>query len=159
MAFDYRRKAQTDIMNNIKHLEDFKINVKFKLSALWTAVMFCYIYGDYFSLYVPTCIAGFISGETMLDSPIKLFAASMLMAIPALMIFLSLALKPQLSKWLNILFGTIYTAIMLLIAITSIAPWWTFYVFLALVESCITLLIVWYAWKWPERNSTPETIT
>ena len=149
MAFDYRRKAQTDIMNNIKHLEDFKINVKFKLSALWTAVMFCYIYGDYFSLYVPTCIAGFISGETMLDSPIKLFAASMLMAIPALMIFLSL----------NLLFGTIYTAIMLLIAITSIAPWWTFYVFLALVESCITLLIVWYAWKWPERNSTPETIT
>ena len=83
MAFDYRRKAQTDIMNNIKHLEDFKINVKFKLSALWTAVMFCYIYGDYFSLYVPTCIAGFISGETMLDSPLKLFAASMLMAIPA----------------------------------------------------------------------------
>ena len=75
------------------------------------------------------------------------------------LLLLPLALKPQLSKWLNILFGTIYTSIMLLIAITSIAPWWTFYVFLALVESCITLLIVWYAWKWPERNSTPETIT
>ena len=31
-------------------------------------------------------------------------------------------------------------------------------VFLAILESCITLLIVWYAWKWPEQNSTPETI-
>ena len=145
-------------MNNIKHLEDFKINVKLKLSALWTAVMFCYIYGDYFSLYVPTCIAGFISGETMLDNPLKLFAASMLMAIPALMIFLSLALNPKISQWINILFGTIYTAIMILIAITSIAPWWTFYVFLAIVESCLTLLIVWHAWRWPVQSSTPETI-
>ncbi len=143
-------------MKNTNHLEDFKINVKFKLSALWTAVMFCYIYGDYFSLYVPKKIEGFISGETMLDSPLKLFAASILMTIPSLMIFLSLALKPKIGKWLNILFGTIYSAIMILIAITSIAPWWTFYVFLAIVESCITLLIVWYAWRWPKQNITTE---
>lgn len=143
-------------MKNTNHLEDFKINVKLILSALWTAVMFCYIYGDYFSLYVPKKIEEFISGETMLDSPLKLFAASILMTIPSLMIFLSLALKPITGKWLNILFGTIYSAIMILIAITSIAPWWTFYVFLAIVESCITLLIVWYAWRWPKQNITSE---
>lgn len=139
-------------MKNTNHLEDFKVNVKFKLSALWTAVMFCYIYGDYFSLYVPKKIEGFINGETMLDSPLKLFAAAILMTIPSLMIFLSLSLKPKISKWSNIFFGTIYTAIMILIAITSIAPWWTFYVFLAIVESCITLLIVWYAWRWPKQD-------
>ena len=143
-------------MKNTNHLEDFKINVKLILSALWTAVMFCYIYGDYFSLYVPKKIEEFISGETMLDSPLKLFAASILMTIPSLMIFLSLALKPIIGKWLNIFFGTIYSAIMILIAITSIAPWWTFYVFLAIVESCITLLIVWYAWRWPKQNITSE---
>ena len=34
-------------------LEDFKINVKIKLAVLWTSVMFCYIYEDYFELYVP----------------------------------------------------------------------------------------------------------
>ena len=143
-------------MKNTNHLEDFKINVKFKLSALWTAVMFCYIYGDYFSFYVPKKIEGFISGETMLDSPIKLFAASVLMTIPSLMIFLSIALKPKTNKWLNILWGTIYSGIMILIAITSIAPWWTFYVFLAIVESCITLLIVWYAWRWPKQTALPS---
>lgn len=27
-------------------LEDMKISVKMKLSALWAAVMFCFIYGD-----------------------------------------------------------------------------------------------------------------
>lgn len=139
-------------MKNIYHLEDFKINVKLKLSALWSAVMFCYVYGDYFSFYVPKKIEGFINGETMLDSPQKLFAASILMVIPSIMVFLSLVSKPKIGKWLNVVFGTIYTALMILIAVTSISPWWTFYVFLAIVESCITSLIVWYALKWPKRN-------
>jgi hypothetical protein len=143
-------------MSNGIDLEDFKINVKFKLSALWTAVMFCYIYGDYFSFYVPKKIEGFINGDTMLDSPLKLFAASVLMVIPSLMVFLSLVSKPKINKWLNIVFGAIYTAIMLLIAFTSIAPWWTFYVFLAIVESCITSLVVWYAWTWPKQKITTE---
>jgi hypothetical protein len=34
-------------------LDDIKIHVKLKLSALWASVMFCYIYGDYFELYKP----------------------------------------------------------------------------------------------------------
>src|SRR5688500_863422 len=116
-------------MTKTNQLEDFRINLKFKLSALWSSVMFCYIYGDYFSFYVPKKIEQFINGETMLDSPQKLFAASILMVIPSLMVFLSLVSKPKINKWLNIVFGTIYTAIMILIAVTSIAPWWTFYVF------------------------------
>ena len=40
-------------MNHTIKLEDFKVNVKIKLSVLWTSVMFCYIYEDYFELYVP----------------------------------------------------------------------------------------------------------
>ncbi len=96
----------------------------------------------------------------MLNSPGKLFAASILMVVPSLMVFLSLAAKPIVSKWLNIAFGIIYTAIMLLIAATSIAPWWTFY--LAVVESCITALIGWYAWRWPKESGgtdRPELAT
>jgi hypothetical protein len=136
---------------NTSGFEDFKVNVRIKLSALWVSVMFCYIYGDYFSLYVPNKIQGFISGENMLDSPIKLFAATILMVIPSLMIFLSILLKPKLARLLNIIFGIIYTAIMLLIAATTLAPWWAFYVFLALVESVITVVIVWQAYKWPRH--------
>ena len=143
-------------MEKPNYLEDFKINVKFKLSALWSAAMFCYIYGDYFSLYVPKKIEGFINGETMLNSPLKLFSASILMVIPSLMVFLSLVLRPKINKWLNIIFGTIYTAIMVLIAITSISPWWTFYVFLAIVESCITALVILFAWKWPKQKNVTE---
>ena len=138
-------------LSTINQLENFKVPVKIKLAALWCSVMFCYVYGDYFSLYVPNKVQDFINGKTLLDSPLKLFAASILMVIPALMIFLSVAMKPQLNRWLNILFGSIYTVIMLLIAISSIAPWWSFYVFLAVVEMALTTTIVIYAWRWPKR--------
>jgi hypothetical protein len=53
-------------MNQINKLEDFKVNVKIKLAALWTSVMFCYIYEDYFELYVPKKVEHIISGENFL---------------------------------------------------------------------------------------------
>ena len=39
-------------------LEDIKVIVKLKLSALWASLMFCYIYGDYFGLYKPGTLQG-----------------------------------------------------------------------------------------------------
>jgi hypothetical protein len=133
------------------NLEDIKVNVKIKVSALWASVTLCYIYGDYFELYIPKKVEGLISGDNVLASPTKLFLASLFLAIPALMVCLSIILKPTINKWSNIVFGIFFTAIMLLIATTSLTPWRTFYVFLAIVESIITSLIVWYAWRWPKQ--------
>lgn len=85
-------------------LQDHKINIKLQLSALWTGVMFLYIYGDYFELYVPGKVNGLLNGQNMLDNPGKLFLATVLLAIPALLIFLNLMLKQILPNGL-ILFG------------------------------------------------------
>lgn len=131
-----------------KELEDFKINVRLKLSALWTAVMFCYIYGDYFELYVPQKVAGLLDGKNMLDTPIKLFTATFILTIPALLIFLSLMLSPKLTKWLNIGVGVFFTLFTFLVGISSISEWRMFYVFLSILETVITLTIVWQAWNW-----------
>lgn len=133
-------------------MEDYKINVKIKLAALWTSVTLCYLYGDYFELYVPKQTEGLVSGTNMLDSPSKLFAASILLAIPAIMVSMSIILKPKINRWLNIIVGVFFTAIMVLIAITSITPWRIFYVFLAIVESVLTSLIVLYAWRWTKNQ-------
>lgn len=133
-------------------LEEFKVNVRLKLSALWTGVMFCYIYGDYFGLYVPGKVQGLLNGENMLSSPLKLFIAAFLLALPALMIFLTLMLKPKLCKWLNIGVGAFFTLFTLLVGISSISEWHTFYVFYSFLESTITFVIVWNAWSWPELN-------
>lgn len=109
--------------------EEFKVNIKIKLAALWISVTFCYLYGDYFELYVPKKVEGLITGDNLLGNPTKLFLAAVLLAIPALMVSFSIFLKASINKWLNILAGILFTAIMLAIAITSITPWRTFYVF------------------------------
>lgn len=137
---------------NRTSLADFKVNVKIKLAALWASVTFLYIYGDYFELYVPRKIAGIIEGNSMLDNPVKLFLASLLLAIPSLMICLSILLKPILNRLLNIVFGIFFTSIMLLIAVISISEWRAFYVFYAIVESVLTALVVWTAFNWPKQT-------
>lgn len=131
-----------------KQLEDFKVNIRIKLSALWTAVMFCYIYGDYFELYVPRKVEGLLNGQNMLDTPEKLFVATFILTVPALMIFLSLMLSPNLTKWLNIGIGLFFTLFTLLVGISAISEWRIFYVFLSLVESIITVIIMFQSWKW-----------
>ncbi len=134
-------------------LEDYKVPLRLKLSALWTGVMFLYIYGDYFELYVPGKVEGLLNGQNMLDSPMKLFMATFILTLPALLIFLSLMLSPKLTKWLNIGVGIFFTLFTLLVGISSMSEWRLFYVFLSFLESGITLIIVWQAWKWEKiRN-------
>ncbi|MFZ1807083.1 MAG: DUF6326 family protein [Cyclobacteriaceae bacterium] len=133
-------------------LENPKVNIKIKLSALWTSVLFCYVYGDYFELYVPEKVDSLLTGENILDSPTKLLIASLVLAIPAVMIAVSILLSPRINKFLNVFFGILFTLMMLLIGISSLTAWYSFYVFLAFLESLITILIVWYAWNWPKKS-------
>lgn len=134
-------------------LEDFKINIRIQLSALWTSVMFCYIYGDYFELYVPKKVEGLLNGQNMLDSPMKLFLATLILTIPALMIFLSLILSPVLTKWLNIGLGLFLALFTLLVGISSLSEWRIFYVFLSFLESILTVIIVIKAWGWTKLKT------
>lgn len=129
-------------------LEDYKVNIRIVLAALWIAVMFCYIYGDYFELYVPEKVEGLLNGNNMLDSPLKLFLATAILTLPALMIFLSLLLKPQITKWLNISLGLFFTLFTIAVGISSISEWRMFYVFLSFLESLLTAIIVIKAWTW-----------
>jgi hypothetical protein len=129
-------------------LQNFPINVRLKLSALWSSVMFCYIYGDYFELYVPNKVEGLLNGNNLLNSPFNLLLATVMLTIPAILISISLMAKPSISRILNIVFGVFFTLLMLLIAVTSLTEWRMFYVFLALVESSMTSIVVYQAWNW-----------
>lgn len=132
-------------------LENPKVNVKIKLAALWASVTLCYLYGDYFELYTPDKVNSLITGENNLDSPTKLLIASIILAISSVMVAASIILKPKLNRILNIIFGTLFTLMMIAIGVYSTNEWYLFYVFLAFLESIITALIVWYAWKWPKE--------
>lgn len=111
--------------------------------------MFCYIYGDYFQLYQPGKLQEMLSGRTELGAATQATLPGMaaLMVIPSLMVVLSLLLPATLSRWLNIVLGVLYSAIMVL----AIQGSWHFYVFFGLIEISLTVAIVWHAWTWPKR--------
>lgn len=134
-------------------LQDFKVNVKLKLSALWASLVLCYLYGDYFGLYVPGSLQSILDGKMgplgATTQGVLLFTSAM-MAIPSLMVALSLLLKPAMSRWMNIVFGLVFTAIILM----TMPGAWHFYIFLGIIEATLTLIIVWNAWHWPKANVT-----
>lgn len=129
-------------------LGDIRLHVRFKLSALWASLMFCYIYGDYFGLYVPGQLQGMLAGAGPVGpvSQGSLVGTAVLLAVPGLMVFLSLVLPPRLCRWLSILLGLFFTAVML---VTMPGAWW-FYLTLGVIEVALSLLIVVYAWRWPK---------
>jgi Family of unknown function (DUF6326) len=139
--------------NSSTLLDDFKVHVKIKISSLWVSVMLCYIYGDYFGLYKPGALQEMLAGKMGPLGPttqLVLLGTSAMMALPSVMVFLSLVLKPRLNRWLNIIFGAIYTVIILI----TMPGEWVFYVFLGVIEIALTTLIAWYAWKWPTQEAT-----
>lgn len=129
--------------------EDYKINIKLVLSALWTSVMFLYIYGDYFELYVPGKTEGLLNGQNLLNTPYKLLFATIILTLPSLMIFLSLIMKPKWNRILNISIAAFLTLFTLLVGASSLSEWRIFYVMLSFLEAILTAIIVWKAWHWP----------
>ena len=132
-------------------LEDVKIPVKLKLSALWAATLFLYAYGDIFGFFRPDVIesvkAGKIAGFQI--NQVFLLAVSIYILIPSAMVFLALVLKPEVNRWANLIISVAYFAT---IVLSAIGETWAYYIFLSLAESVLTLLIVWHAWKWPQRQ-------
>lgn len=130
-------------------LDDLKVHVKLKLSALWAALMFCYIYGDYFGLYVPGQLKGMLAGKGPIGlvSQGTLVATSVLLAVPGIMVFLSLVLPPKVNRWLNLVLSVFYIVVMLM----TMPGAWSFYILLGIIEIALGVLTIWYAWNWPKR--------
>lgn len=133
-------------------LEDAKVNIKIKLSALWASLMFLYIYADFLSLYKPGELIEVLQGKMgpFEVSQTTLLAASFVVIIPALMVFLSLMLKAKWSRWINIAFGAVFT----LINISNlVGEGWAYYILFGVLEIGITLAIFWLALKWPTSSA------
>jgi hypothetical protein len=138
-----RRKKMDTNMKTPGILEDVRI----KLSALWVSMMLLYIYADILTLFRPGQVEEMIDGR-MGPFPAtqgSLMAASILMIIPAVMVFLSITLKPAINRWANIVFGALYTLVNI---VNLIGETWIYYLSFGVVEIVLTLLIIWYAWKW-----------
>ena len=136
-----------------KSLTNYNVNIKIKLAALWTALMFLYIYADFFQLMTPKKLEKMIDLQTPMGptSPEILVIFSVILIIPSLMIFLSVFLKTQINKWLNICIATLYASMSILIIVTTLgSEWHTFYILFNLIEVFVFAMIIYQAWNWPK---------
>ncbi|MBE3092133.1 MAG: hypothetical protein IMZ51_00525 [Chloroflexi bacterium] len=123
-----------------------KINVKIKLSALWVTLMFFYLYADVLTFYQPGIIEEIVAGEIVgiQINQVFLLGVAILMAIPTVMVFLSLTLKAKANRWANIILG-IFHAGVLLTSMLVPGETWAYYIVYMIGEAVLIALIVWYA--------------
>lgn len=133
-------------------LEDVKINVKMKLSALWITLMLFYIYADILGFYTPGVIENVVSGEIggIQITGGFLFVMAIWMAIPSVMVLLSLVLKAKANRLVNIILGIV--SIVVLGATFFTGDVSSRYTFQAIVEGVLIGSIIWLAWKWPKQE-------
>ncbi len=136
-------------------LEPFNVNVRIKISALWTSMLFVFAYVDLFSLYRPDfradIEAGEIAGFTINQS--FLLGTTVYVVIPSLMVFCALILRPRVNRIANIVLAIVYA---LTIVVGAIGEW-SYYILGSAIEVALLAAIVYYAWTWPRE--TPPTST
>jgi hypothetical protein len=130
------------------------VGVRLNLSALWATLMFLYVYADVLSLYRPGELDEIREGKMgPLDATQgTLLVASVLVIIPALLIFLSLVLPSHINRWTNLVAGVVFT----LVNIGNlVGERWVYYWVFGILEIVVTLLIVRYAWNLSSTQSDP----
>ena len=129
------------------------VNVRIKISALWTSMLFVFVYVDLFTFYRADfradVEAGTVAGFTVNQS--FLLATTAYIAIPALMVFLSLILRPGITRIVNIALSVIY----ILTIVGGAIGEWNYYLLGSALEVMLLAGIAYYAWTWPKEDHRP----
>jgi hypothetical protein len=130
-------------------LEDGRIPVRLKLSALWASFMFLYVYVDILAFFKPGTIDDILVGRVWEFDISQGWAlgALVLMTIPSLMVASSLLMPTHAARWTNLVVGSLYVPVSIFNVVGE--SWWAFYWFGAAVEAALLLVIVRSAWTWP----------
>lgn len=114
--------------------------------------MFLYVYVDYFHLYMPGSLEQISAGKVFTFEISQSFLLTVLatVTIPALMIFLSLALPAKVNRHTNIIAPTIYIPYTLF---NLIGGAWMHMVLGAIVEVALLSLVICYSWGWPKEET------
>ncbi len=116
-----------------------KVDVRIKLSALWVATMFCYLYADILSLYRADFLEQIMMGEIIgfQINQAFLLGSAVLMSIPTIMIFLSLTLSPKINRYANMILGIAHIGLAITTMLTSEV--WAYYLF----DSAVEIVFFW----------------
>ncbi|KJY35973.1 DUF6326 family protein [Streptomyces sp. NRRL S-495] len=138
-------------------LEDPRIPVRVKLAAAWTSFMFLYVYVDILAFFKPGVIDD-IKGGVVWEFDISqtlLTTFLAIMAIPILMVVLSMTLPARANRITNLVVASVQVPFA---AFNAVGESWTYFYGLGVALEVIVLaLVLRYAWTWP--RTTPPTTT
>lgn len=138
-------------------LDNPPIPVQAKLAAAWTSLMFLVIYIDYFHLYQPGEIDE-IRGGVIFEFDISATLMSsffVIIAIPALMVMLSVTLPARVNRTTNLVVASLYLPIMVFNVAGASSDWVFYYALTIGVEVLILAFILRSAWSWPWTPAVP----
>lgn len=133
-------------------LEPSNVSVRIKISALWTSMLFVFVYVDLFSLYRPDVRADLEAGEVggFTVNRSFLLGTTAYVVIPSLMVVGALVLRPRADRIVNIALGILYALTIIGGAIGE----WSYYVLGSAVEVALLAAIVYLAWTWPKETQS-----
>ena len=123
-----------------------ELDVRIKLAALWTSMLFVFGYVDIFGLYRPDTRASLAAGEIGGFTVDQAFLAvtTAYIVIPSLMVYGALVLRPRLNRTVNLVLSGVYALTIVAGAIGE----WGYYVFASVVEVALLAAVARHAWRW-----------
>lgn len=131
--------------------QDPLISPRIKIAALWVSMLFLYVYVDLFSLFRADIRADIEAGK-MSSFTIGqgfLLGVTIYIAVPSLMVFLSLALPARLTRMANIVLAALY-AITIVGGVVGESNY--YYILGSLAEIALLAGVFYYAWTWPQAT-------
>ncbi|MDY0910240.1 DUF6326 family protein [Microbacterium sp. CFBP9034] len=127
------------------------VPVQAKLAAAWTSFMFLYIYVDFFNLYKPGVVDGILNGLVWKFDVSSTLLTMMLasVAIPALMVTLSMTLPARGNRAANLVMASLLIPYSVFNAAGATWEWAFFYVLSIGIEVLLLAFILRSAWTWP----------
>ncbi|WP_020521607.1 DUF6326 family protein [Catelliglobosispora koreensis] len=142
-------------------LDNPPVPVQAKLAAAWTSFMFLYIYVDYFHLHKPGIIdnlrAGLILEFAISPTLLTMLLASV--AIPALMVMLSMALPARVNRATNLVIASLYIPFSAINGAGESWNWAAFYGLSIGIEVLLLAFILRSAWTWPRTPASAGPAT
>ena len=122
------------------------LDVRIILAVLWTAGMLSGLNGDTYRLSAVT--------EPIGVNPELLLVAAMMFSGHIFMSVLTLTLKSPMNRWANRILGIFYAMVTLAYWVSTFVSRLAGYeIVWATAQLVFALLVVWYAWKWPNPES------
>ncbi len=149
-----KEEPMTIRTNTPKLLDNPPIPVQAKLAAAWTSLMGLVIYIDYLHLYQPGEIddirGGFIFAFDISGTLISVFFV--FIAIPALMVMLSMTLPAKVNRATNLVVASLYTPAVGMNFLGAPSGYAFYYALTIGVEVLILAFILRSAWTWPRNH-------